>query len=102
LGYKTIIVDTLEYRKLDETDNTEPICICEAYPKRVITVYGYSKNFLMTALRLGYIIADKAIIEVANRICGSLTFTINSLAQRLGIYALRRRKEIQEELKQEY
>ena len=96
-----VIADDI-YGALNYTDNTKPICAYEAYPKRVITVYSYSKDFSMTGLRLGHIIADKAIIEVANNICGAVTFTINSFAQRLGIYALRRRKEIQAGLKKEY
>ena len=56
----------------------------------------------MTGLRLGHIIADREIIEVACNICGAVTFTISSFSQRLGIYALRRRKEIQQGLREEY
>ena len=96
-----VIADDI-YGALNFTENRRPICAYEESPKRVITVYSYSKDYSMTGLRLGHIIADKAIIEAANNVCGSVTFTICSFTQRLGIYAIRRRKEIQAGLREEY
>lgn len=49
----------------------------------------------MTGLRLGHIIASKEIIDAACNACGAITFTISSFSQRIGLYAIRRRKEIQ-------
>ena len=96
-----VIADDI-YGALNFTGNTRPLCSLEERPKRVITVYSYSKDFSMTGLRLGHIIADREIIEAACNICGAVTFTISSFSQRLGIYALRRRKEIQQGLREEY
>lgn len=96
-----VIADDI-YGALNFTENRRPLCSFEERPKRVITVYSYSKDFSMTGLRLGHIIADREIIEAACNICGAVTFTISSFSQRLGIYALRRRKEIQQGLREEY
>ena len=96
-----IIADDI-YGALNYTDNKMPICSYERSPKRVITVYSYSKDYSMTGLRLGHIIASKEIIDAACNACGAITFTISSFSQRIGLYAIRRRKEIQAGLRAEY
>jgi len=96
-----VIADDI-YGALNFTDNKMPLCSYEERPNRVITVYSYSKDFSATGIRLGHIIARSDIIDAALNICGGVTFTICSLSQRFGLYALRRRKEIQEGLRAEY
>lgn len=96
-----VIADDI-YGALNYTDNKMPICSYERSPKRVITVYSYSKDYSMTGLRLGHIIASKEIIDAACNACGAITFTISSFSQRIGLYAIRRRKEIQAGLRAEY
>ncbi len=96
-----VIADDI-YGALNYTDNKKAICSYEKSPNRVITVYSYSKDYSMTGLRLGHIIAHEEIIDCLRNVNESVNFTICAMAQRYGIYAIRRRKEIQKGLYEEY
>lgn len=96
-----VIADDI-YSALNYTDNKKAICSYEKKPNRIITIYSYSKDFSMTGLRLGHIIADKELITCFRNVNESVNFTISSMSQRLGIYAIRKRKEIQAGIYNEY
>ena len=96
-----VIADDI-YGALNYTDNRKAICSYEDSPKRVITVYSYSKDYSMTGLRLGHIIADRELIAAMRRVNEAVAFTVNSMVQRGGIYAIEHRKEIQKGLYKEY
>lgn len=96
-----VIADDI-YGALNFTDNKKAICAYEERPKRVITVYSYSKDYSMTGLRLGHIIADREIIAAMRRVNEAVAFTVNAMVQRSGIYAIEHRKEIQNGLYDEY
>lgn len=96
-----VIADDI-YGALNYTDNKKAICSYEDSPKRVITVYSYSKDYSMTGLRLGHIIADRELIAAMRRVNEAVAFTVNSMVQRGGIYAIEHRKEIQKGLYKEY
>ncbi|MEF9922451.1 MAG: aminotransferase class I/II-fold pyridoxal phosphate-dependent enzyme [Anaerovoracaceae bacterium] len=96
-----VIADDI-YGALNYTDKKKAICSYEKSPNRVITIYSYSKDYSMTGLRLGHVIAEKSLIATMRNVNEAVNFTINSMAQRFGIYAIRRRKEIQEGLYAEY
>lgn len=96
-----VIADDI-YAALNYTDNKKPICAYEEHPKRVITLYSYSKDYSMTGLRLGHIIADKDMIAAMRRVNEAVCFTINSMAQRGGMAAIQHRHEIQKALYEEY
>ena len=96
-----VIADDI-YGALNYTDNKKAICSYEESPNRVITIYSYSKDYSMTGLRLGHIIAQKDLIAAMRRVNEAVAFTVNSMAQRGGIYAIEHRKEIQKGLYEEY
>lgn len=96
-----VIADDI-YGALNYTDNKKPICAYEGKPGRVVTLYSYSKDYSMTGLRLGHVIAEKEMIAAMRRINEAVAFTINSMAQRGGIAAIKNRKEIQAGLYEEY
>lgn len=96
-----VIADDI-YAALNYTDNKMPICSYESHPDRVITIYSYSKDYSMTGLRLGHIIAQKDIIAAMRRVNEAVCFTINAMSQRGGICAIRNRKDIQKGLYEEY
>lgn len=96
-----VIADDI-YGALNYTQNRKAICSYEDRPERVITIYSYSKDYSMTGLRLGHIIADKELIAAMRRVNEAVAFTVNSMVQRGGIYAIEHRKEIQEGLYKEY
>lgn len=96
-----IIADDI-YGALNYTDRKKPICSYDPHNSRIVTVYSFSKDFSMTGFRLGYIIAEKKIIECIRNVNEAVNFTINSMAQRAGIYAIRKREEIWQGAREEY
>ncbi|SHJ60485.1 Aspartate/methionine/tyrosine aminotransferase [Dethiosulfatibacter aminovorans DSM 17477] len=96
-----VIADDI-YAALNYTENVKPICAYEEKPERVVTIYSYSKDFSMPGLRLGHIIADRELVTCIRNVNESVNFTISSMSQRLGIYAIERRREIQKGLYEEY
>ncbi|MCK9217449.1 MAG: aminotransferase class I/II-fold pyridoxal phosphate-dependent enzyme [Firmicutes bacterium] len=96
-----IIADDI-YGALNFTNFKKPVCSYDYKNERIVTIYSYSKDYCMTGFRLGHIIADEKIIECIKNVNESVNFTINAMAQRAGIYAIRRRKEIQSGIYEEY
>ncbi|MDY5463082.1 aminotransferase class I/II-fold pyridoxal phosphate-dependent enzyme [Hornefia butyriciproducens] len=96
-----VIADDI-YGALNYTNNKKKVFAYESSPKRVITVYSYSKDYSMTGLRLGHVIASRELIETMRRVNEAVTFTINAPAQRLGICAIENRREIQRGIYDEY
>ena len=65
--------------------------------ERTITVVSFSKNFFMTGWRIGFTIAEPAIIDASMAAAGMLIYTAPSVSQRAVIKALQLRREIMEE-----
>lgn len=63
---------------------------------RTITLNSFSKNFLMTGWRVGYIIAHPELIQVFKAVNDALTYAAPSISQRAAIKALSIRDEIAE------
>ena len=61
---------------------------------RTVTLNSFSKNFLMTGWRVGYIIADPALIHVFQHVNDALTYAAPSISQRAAIKALELRDDI--------
>ena len=64
---------------------------------RVVTLNSFSKNFLMTGWRVGYIIAHPELIHVFQQVNEGLTYVAPSISQRAALKALSLRNEIAEE-----
>jgi aspartate/methionine/tyrosine aminotransferase len=56
--------------------------------ERTITVNGFSKAFAMTGWRLGYLAAEKPIVQVADKIQSQVTSAPSTITQKAGIAAL--------------
>lgn len=63
---------------------------------RTVTLNSFSKNFLMTGWRVGYIIAHPELIQVFKAVNDALTYAAPSISQRAAIKALSIRDEIAE------
>ena len=63
---------------------------------RTVTLNSFSKNFLMTGWRVGYIIAHPKLIQVFKAVNDALTYAAPSISQRAAIKALSIRDEIAE------
>ncbi|MDD7384083.1 MAG: aminotransferase class I/II-fold pyridoxal phosphate-dependent enzyme [Actinomycetaceae bacterium] len=69
---------------------------------QTVTLNSFSKNFLMTGWRVGYMIADKPLIDAVGRISDTLIYTAPSISQRAAIRALGVRERIRKEYTAEY
>ena len=63
---------------------------------RTVTLNSFSKNFMMTGWRVGYIIAHPDLIHVFKAVNDALTYSAPSISQRAAIRALSLRDEIAE------
>ena len=79
-----------------------PIRSLDGMEERTLTLNSFSKNFMMTGWRVGYIVAEKEFLEVINYINGILIYTVPSISQRAAIKALSIREELREKYIQEY
>lgn len=95
-----LIVDDV-YRALDFTGRAKPIHAYRNIPN-IITLYSFSKDFSFTGIRLGYVLAHEEIIEAIQNINESINFTVNSMAQRGAIYALKNQERISKPLREEF
>lgn len=64
--------------------------------KFTITINGFSKAFAMTGWRIGYMVADKKIIEEASKIIDHTTSCISSFSQKAAIVALHDNRFLEE------
>ena len=69
---------------------------------RTITLNSFSKNFMMTGWRIGYIVAAKHFIKTLMRINNSMVYTAPAPSQRAAIKALSIRESIAERYISEY
>lgn len=69
---------------------------------RTVTLNSFSKNFLMTGWRVGYIIARPELISVFQYVNDGLTYVAPSVSQRAAIKALELRNEIADEYITQY
>ncbi len=60
----------------------------EGMKARTLTVNGFSKAYAMTGWRLGYLAAEKEIVQAAARVQGHLTSAPSSISQKAGLAAL--------------
>lgn len=96
-----IIADDI-YGALNFTDRQKPICAYDHKNPRIITIYSFSKDYAMTGFRLGYIVGNEEIVAAIRNVNEGVNFTINAMAQKAGIAALKNRKEIMSKLHDEY
>lgn len=61
---------------------------------RTVTFNSFSKNYMMTGWRVGYVIAPPDIIRTMNTINGGLIYSVPSISQRAAIKALEIREEM--------
>ena len=83
-------------------DDTE-ICSIASFEQvkdRIILANGFSKTYAMTGWRLGYLFADKSVIEAVNRIQQSSTTCPSSFVQMAGITALKEKNSINRMVKE--
>ncbi len=88
-----VIADDI-YTSFSYAEPFIPIASFEGMKERTITIGSFSKNFVMTGWRIGYVAAPDYIINTIVNINENNVFTAPSVSQRAAIYALRMRKDI--------
>lgn len=71
-----------------------PIRSVEGLSDRVVTLNSFSKNYIMTGWRIGYIIAQPALVAAMKSINENMVYSAPAPSQRAAIAALRLRGEI--------
>lgn len=79
-----------------------PIASLPGMKDRTITINSFSKNYLMTGWRIGYIVAPDYIVRTIQQINENVAFTTCSVSQRAAIHALRNREAVQPAILAEY
>ena len=79
-----------------------PIRSLPGMPERTITLNSFSKNYIMTGWRIGYVIAPPSVTRAMMRINENMVYTAPSISQRAAIHALRLRKQIGDQYTAEY
>lgn len=64
--------------------------------ERTVTLNSFSKNFMMTGWRVGFIVAPKEIVDAIGYANGAMIYTAPSVSQRAAIRALALREDIRE------
>ena len=73
-----------------------PMRTLDGMRERTVTLNSFSKNFMMTGWRVGYIIARPDLIRVFRHVNNGMTYTTPSVSQRAALYALSIRDELGE------
>ncbi|WP_326910866.1 pyridoxal phosphate-dependent aminotransferase [Sedimentibacter sp. MB31-C6] len=100
--YDLIIIADDIYTSFSYSEPFIPISSIDGMKERTITIGSFSKNFVMTGWRVGYVVAPDYIIKTIVNINENNVFTAPSVSQRAAIYALRMRKEISNYIVEEY
>lgn len=100
--YDLIVISDDIYTSFSYEREFMPFASIEGMKERTIILNSFSKNFTMTGWRVGNIIAPDYIIRTIQQINENVVFTAPSISQRAAIHALRRRRDIQPPMIEEY
>ncbi len=84
-----VLSDEIYNRIVYDGSKTRSMATFENVKSQVIVINGFSKTYAMTGWRLGYVFADKTIIEAIDRIIQTSTTCPASFTQKAGLAALR-------------
>lgn len=79
-----------------------PFASLPGMAERTITVSSFSKDYLMTGWRIGWIVGPSDFVNTARDVNENNVFTAPSISQRAALFALSRRHEIQPPVKKLY
>lgn len=71
-----------------------PISSLPGMKERTITVRSFSKDYVMTGWRLGFIEAKSEVIKAAGLLNGHIVYSAPSVSQRAALHALQLRKKV--------
>lgn len=83
-----VIVSDEIYEYINYQGKHESIAQFESIKNRVVLINGFSKGYAMTGWRLGYMAADKTLVQACEKFQSQFTSGTNSIAQRAAVVAL--------------
>ena len=95
-----LMSDEVYERFIFEGEHLSPARICE--DGRVISIFSLSKTYAMTGWRVGFVIADKKIINLMKKLQEPLTSCVSSISQMAAENALRGPQTCVSEMRESY
>ena len=86
--YDLLVVADEIYTRYVFSGAFTPICSLPGMDCRTLTLNSFSKNFMMTGWRIGYIVTTPRLVQVLMHINNSLVYTAPSISQRAALKAL--------------
>lgn len=102
IKYDLIVYADDIYTIFNYSEPFRPICKFPNMFERTITIRSFSKDYCMTGFRIGWIVCPSYLIDTINTLNESVIYTVPSFSQRVALYALQDRKEIQQNIKKEF
>lgn len=96
-----ILSDEIYEHIIYDATNTSPASI-PGMKERVVTVNGFSKTYSMTGWRLGYLHADRKLLDSVQKVQTHSVTCATSFAQKAGVAALQGPKEPMEHMVSEF
>lgn len=84
----TIIADDI-YTSYDFTGPFVPIASLPGMFERTVTVNSFSKNFVMTGMRIGNIVAPADVVRAVKQVIEKTTYSAPSISQRCALHGYR-------------
>ncbi len=92
-----VIADDI-YTSFSFKEEFVPIASIDGMFERCITINSFSKNLIMTGLRVGNIIAPKEVISVIKNINDHMVYAAPSFSQRAALHGLNNFDEIEKDI----
>jgi len=100
--YDLLIIADDIYTLFSYSEPFIPIMTLSDMRERTISISSFSKDYVMTGWRIGFILAPSFIINTIRNINENNVFTAPSISQRAALYALKYRDDIQPGILKEY
>ncbi|MCT4632369.1 MAG: pyridoxal phosphate-dependent aminotransferase [Firmicutes bacterium] len=102
IKYDLVVIADEVYSGFSFVEKFFPIGSLPGMKERTITLGSFSKDYAMTGWRIGYVIAEKYIIDCIRDINEGICFSAPSMSQRAAIHGIRNRDKILSPMAQEY
>lgn len=96
--YDLLVIADDIYTSFDYTKKFIPIASLPGMFERTVTVNSASKNFVMTGMRIGNVVAEADIIDAVRTVVEATTYSAPAISQRAAIHAFRHFDEFEEEV----
>ncbi len=97
-----VVFDEIYEKLLYEGEHVNIATLGEEIRKQTIIVNGMAKTYAMTGWRIGYVVAEEALVKAMSNMQSHATSNPNSIAQAASIEALLGDQSMIDEMKKEY